>query len=258
VQARFVLDASGFGRVLPKMLGLETPSGFPVRQSVFTHVADHIEDARFDRRKTLITIHPQHPDVWFWVIPFAQGRASIGVVAEREFLQRMSLAPGDKLRALVAEEPVVARLLAKATWDTPVREIVGYSANVSCMHGSGFALLGNAAEFLDPIFSSGVTIAVRSSSMAVAVLDRQLRGETVDWEQDFVRPLRRGVDTFRAYVRAWYDGRFQQIIFAKYQKEDLRRMLCSILAGYAWDEKNPFVADPERVLNVLSEMCARQ
>jgi flavin-dependent dehydrogenase len=125
------------------------------------------------------------------------------------------------------------------------------------MHGKGFALLGNAAEFLDPIFSSGVTIAMRSSSVAAAVLDRQLRGEQVDWDKDFERPLRKGIDTFRAYVKAWYDGRFQDLMFSKVQSPDIRRMICSILAGYAWDENNPFVAEPERRLDRVMELAAR-
>jgi flavin-dependent dehydrogenase len=124
------------------------------------------------------------------------------------------------------------------------------------MHGPGFALLGNAAEFLDPVFSSGVTIAMRSASMATKVLDRQLRGETVDWSSEFEEPLRRGVDTFRAYVRAWYDGRFQDIMFAKTQPPEIRRMICAILAGYAWDVENPFVAEPERRLDMVAQLCA--
>ncbi|WP_424481843.1 NAD(P)/FAD-dependent oxidoreductase, partial [Pseudomonas viridiflava] len=84
------------------------------------------------------------------------------------------------LRAFVAETPQLANVLKNAVWDTPVRTIGGYSANVKTLHGKGFALLGNAAEFLDPVFSSGVTIAMRSASMAAGVLNRQLRGEAVD------------------------------------------------------------------------------
>ena len=157
----------------------------------------------------------------------------------------------------MSEEPFLARVLANAQWDTPVRELSGYAANVRTMHGPGFALLGNAAEFLDPVFSSGVTIAMRSASMAAQCLDRQLRGEQVDWQAEFEMPLRKGVDTFRAYVRAWYDGRFQDIMFAKTQPPEIRRMICSILAGYAWDENNPFVAEPERRLRNGREAVRR-
>ena len=255
VAARFILDASGFGRTLPKLLQLETPSNFPVRNAVFTHVADHIPDGAFDRNKIQVVVHPRQRDVWYWLIPFQQGRCSLGVVAKKEFFDAYPSEPGERIRTLVNEEPFLRRLLEKAEWDTPVRELSGYAANVKAMHGKGFALLGNAAEFLDPVFSSGVTIAMRSASMAAALLDRQLRGETVDWDAEFELPLRRGVDTFRAYVHAWYDGRFQDIMFGKNQPPGIRRMICSILAGYAWDQENPFVADPERRLDVIAQLC---
>lgn len=256
MQCDFVLDASGFGRTLPRLLSLESPSVFPVRHAVFTHMADGIPAGGFDRSKILVTIHPQHQDVWYWLIPFADGRSSLGVVARQEFFAGYAVDSTARLRAIVAEDPGLAKLLGAATWDTPARELGGYAANVTTMHGSGFALLGNAAEFLDPVFSSGVTIAMRSASSAAACLDRQIAGERVDWEEEFARPLRRGVDTFRAYVRAWYDGRFQDIVFAANQSPTVRAMICSILAGYAWDESNPFVAEPERRLDTLAQLCA--
>jgi flavin-dependent dehydrogenase len=256
VEARFILDASGFGRTLPKLLQLETPSAFPVRNAVFTHLADHAPAGSFDRNKIQVIIHPRHRDVWYWLIPFPHGRCSLGCVARSDFFDGYPSDLDQRLRALVAEEPFLARVLANAQWDTPARGLSGYAANVKAMHGPGFALLGNAAEFLDPVFSSGVTIAMRSASMAARVLDRQLRGETVDWQSQFEVPLRKGVDTFRAYVRAWYDGRFQDIMFAKTQPPEIRRMICSILAGYAWDEANPFVAEPERRLDMVAKLCA--
>ena len=256
IEARFVLDASGFARVLPRLLDLEIPSDFPVRSAVVTHVEDRAAPDAFDRNKVQIIVHPRYQDVWFWIIPFQNGRASVGCAAPHEFFARYPSSPDERLRALVSEEPFLTRVLVNAVWDTPVREIAGYSANVKSMHGKGFALLGNAAEFLDPIFSSGITIAMRSASMAVQVLDRQLRGASVDWTQEFEIPLRKGVDTFRAYVKAWYDGRFQDIMFAKNQPAGIRGMICAILAGYAWDETNPFVAEPERRLDLVAKLCS--
>ncbi len=255
VEADFVLDASGFGRTLPKLLDLEEPSNFPLRQAIFTHVEDRIPAGAFDRHKIRVTVHPRHVDVWYWLIPFSNGRSSLGVVARKEFLERYAGPPEQRLRTLVAEDPGLASLLGDAEWDTPVRELAGYAANVKQMHGPGFALLGNAAEFLDPVFSSGVTIAMRSASMAVHVLDRQLRGERVDWTNEFERPLRRGVDCFRAYVEAWYDGRFQTIVFHEPKAEPVKRMVCSVLAGYAWDERNPFAAQASQKLGTLYGLC---
>ncbi|MHC8348362.1 NAD(P)/FAD-dependent oxidoreductase [Pseudomonas sp. RT4P38] len=257
VEADFVLDASGYGRVLPRLLDLEAPSDFPVRQAVFTHVEDHIDNPAFEREKILITTHPIHRDIWFWTIPFSNGRCSVGVVAAAEHFEGRMESLDKCLRGFIAETPSLAGVLNNAVWDTPARTIGGYSANVKTLHGPGFALLGNAAEFLDPVFSSGVTIAMRSASMAAGVLHRQLQGENVDWQTEFAIPLKRGVDTFRCYVEGWYAGTFQDVIYHVGGSADIRRMISSILAGYAWDERNPFVAEPKRRLRMLSELCSR-
>ena len=258
LKARFVLDASGYGRVLPRLLDLEAPSNFPLRQAVFTHVEDRIEHPGFDRSKILVTTHPTKRDIWFWTIPFSNGRCSVGVVAAKEHFEGADSDLDACLRGFIEQTPSLSGVLQNAVWDTPARTIGGYSANVKTLHGPGFALLGNAAEFLDPVFSSGVTIAMRSASMAAGVLHRQLSGETVDWQTEFAEPLKRGVDTFRCYVEGWYAGTFQDVIFHPGSSAEIRRMISSILAGYAWDERNPFVSEPKRRLRMLSEICASE
>jgi flavin-dependent dehydrogenase len=254
VDAGFILDASGFGRILPRLLKLETPSNFPVRGAIFTHIEDGIRGG-FDRNKIRVTVHPKHCDVWFWTIPFAGGRCSLGVVAETSFLDRYEGSATERLQAIVAEEPSLQALLADAKWDTPARQIVGYSANVEKLWGQGYALLGNAGEFLDPVFSSGVTIAFKSASLAAAALQRQFAGETVDWQADYGAPLRKGVDTFRTFVESWYAGGFQKIIFHENQQPEIKRMIAAILAGYAWDLSNPFVKETPRRLAALEALC---
>ena len=257
IEAGFMLDASGFGRILPRLLQLETPSNFPVRGAIFTHIEDGITAAQgFDRNKIRVTVHPEHCDVWFWTIPFAGGRCSLGVVAETSFLDRYKGTETERLQAIVNEDPSLCRLLANAKWDTPARQIVGYSANVKSLWGKGYALLGNAGEFLDPVFSSGVTIAFKSASLAAAMLKRQFAGETVDWQNEYAIPLKKGVDTFRAFVESWYAGGFQQIIFYEGQQPEVKRMISAILAGYAWDETNPYVRETKRRLTTLEELCS--
>jgi flavin-dependent dehydrogenase len=257
VSAAFLLDASGFGRVLPRLLDLEYPSNFPVRGAIFTHVKDNMPlGGEFDRHKIRVSVHPEHCDVWYWTIPFSDGRCSQGVVAQTDFLARYQGSDTERLQQLVSEEPGLARLLAEAEWDTPARHITGYSANVKSLCGKGFALLGNAGEFLDPVFSSGVTIAFKSASLAAACLGRQLDGESVDWDADYARPLKAGVDTFRVFVESWYAGGFQDVIFHEDASPEVRRMIASILAGYAWDKSNPYVADARRRLGVLEALCA--
>lgn len=255
LQTKFVLDASGYGRVLPRLLDLETPSQLPPRAAHFTHIDDNITAPDFDRNKILISTHPKHRDVWFWLIPFADNRCSIGVVGLPERFAGFDDSE-HILKTFALQVPMLARILANANWDNefPFRHITGYSANVKSLYGKHFALLGNAAEFLDPVFSSGVTIAMHSAKLATDVLSKQLRGQNVDWQTEFAEPLMLGVDTFRTYVNGWYDGSFQDVIYAEQRSPDITRMISAILAGYAWDESNPYVAKSERRLAALAEM----
>jgi len=116
LRADFVLDASGFGRCLARQLELERPSPFPVRQALFTHLADGIPRGSFDRQKIRIVVHPRHREVWFWLIPFSGGRSSLGVVATPEFLAGFGGTPEARLRALVAEDGGLAGLLGWAVF----------------------------------------------------------------------------------------------------------------------------------------------
>ncbi|WP_199609012.1 NAD(P)/FAD-dependent oxidoreductase [Flocculibacter collagenilyticus] len=255
VECKFLLDASGFGRVLPRLLDLETPSNFPIRQSYFTHIKDNIDDPSFDRNKILITVHPKHSDIWYWLIPFDDGTASVGVVGEPEQFNDDYGSNDELLNAFLRQSPNLEKLLANATLINPVRTIKGYSANVKRLQGGNFALLGNAGEFLDPVFSSGVTIALKSASLIAPLVDKYLDGEQVDFEADYSTPLKKGVNCFKTFVTAWYEGGFQDIIFYQDQDEKIREMICSILAGYAWDEENPYVAQSERRFKVLVDIC---
>ncbi len=256
--AGFVLDASGFGRVLPRLLKLDRPSDFPSRTSLFTHIEDNIDCESFDRNKIRVTVHHQHQDVWYWLIPFANGRCSVGVVAESSFFEGREEDLDLRLKSLMDEEPSLKALFKHAVFDTAARQTTGYACDVNQLFGTNFALLGNAGEFLDPVFSSGVTIAMKSAVLASEALDKQCKGVEVDWKAEYATPLRAGVDTFRVFVEAWYDGRFQDIIFAKQQSAEVRAMISSILAGYAWDTQNPYVKDSLRRINILAELCQTQ
>jgi len=130
---------------------------------------------------------------------------------------------------------------------------VGYWANMKSLREPGCALLGNAGEFLEPIFSSGDTLAFKSATLAVAAL--KFVGETVDWQAEFAALLKRGVDTFRTFVEFWYRGGFQRIIFHADPPPRVGRMISTVLAGYAWDTTNPYVRDAARRLAALEQLC---
>ncbi|WP_286296289.1 NAD(P)/FAD-dependent oxidoreductase [Vibrio apostichopi] len=259
LEAQYVLDGSGFGRVLPKMLDLEEPSSLPPRKAIFTHINDHISevdtDLEYDRNKILISVHPTNPDVWYWLIPFSNGVSSFGIVGEPKFFESY---PEDKIAAikqLATEEPGLAEILANAEYPNLAGEIGGYSANVKHLATDKYALLGNAGEFLDPVFSSGVTIAMKSAQFAVECVEKQLNGEKVDWDRDYADPLMVGVNTFRTYVEGWYSGTLQDVIFYQDPNPKIKQMVCSILAGYAWDQTNPYVKESKRRLTTLAEIC---
>ncbi|MEZ8191191.1 NAD(P)/FAD-dependent oxidoreductase [Vibrio sp. 1F279] len=259
LEAQYVLDGSGFGRVLPKMLDLEEPSRLPPRKAIFTHINDHISatdtDLEYDRSKILVSVHPTNPDVWYWLIPFSNGVSSFGVVGEPKFFESY---PEDKISAikqLATEESGLAEILANAEYPNPAGEIGGYSVNVKHLATDKYALLGNAGEFLDPVFSSGVTIAMKSAQFVVECVEKQLNGEKVDWDREYAEPLMIGVNTFRTYVEGWYSGALQDVIFYQEPNQKIKQMVCSILAGYAWDQSNPYVNESKRRLKTLAEIC---
>ena len=75
-------------------------------------------------------------------------------------------------------------------------------------------LCGNATEFLDPVFSSGVTFAMESGSIAAKLAIKKLKGEDVDWEKDYVQHMEQGIEAFRAYVDGWYNVNLHKIFFS--------------------------------------------
>ncbi|GHC29300.1 FAD-dependent oxidoreductase [Kushneria pakistanensis] len=260
LRARFVLDASGLAQVLARLEGTLEETHLTQRQALFTHLSlkpDACSTHDFDRTKIQIGLHSQ-ANVWYWVIPFANDRASTGFVGASDELAHLTGPEADEVQGFQACFKAFDELDDWLEVDTPHRPIAalgGYSRNVTTLTGPGYAILGNAGEFLDPIFSSGVTIAVRSASLAVPLVRAQLEGRDVDWQGDFERPLRHGIDTFRAFVDAWYDGRLPAIIFHPDPPAYLRRMISAVLAGYAWDDDNPFVSQPRRHLDTLAQLC---
>lgn len=255
ITAGFTLDGSGFGRVLPRLLDLEEPSELSPRKAIFTHFKDNINCPKFDRNKILITVHPTIPDVWYWLIPFGDSTVSVGVVGETAQIEKSDQSLEQTLLNFINADDNLSELLADAEIIAQVRTIGGYSANVKHLHGDKFALLGNAGEFLDPVFSSGVTIALRSAVQASELVVKQLNGSRVDWHNEYEIPLREGISVFKYFVNSWYDTSLQSVIFFADGQPDVKAMICSILAGYAWDKSNPFVKNTARGLRILEQIC---
>jgi hypothetical protein len=140
------------------------------------------------------------------------------------------------------------------SWVFEPRKLEAWSATTDKFYGPGFVLTGNVTEFLDPIFSSGVMFATVSSHLASKMVIRKLNGESVDWDNDYTSFIRQGVDTFRTFVMAWYDGTLEKIFFSKNQNPITKKQICSVLAGYVWDQSNPFVRSHEKAIKGLARL----
>jgi len=249
VRSRFIVDASGYGRVLPRFLGLDRPSDQPPRRALFAHVSGDKRPMGPNSGRIWVVIH--RDDVWIWIIPFADGRTSVGVVGPPAFFDEMPDDPETCLRAIIESNPNTAdRLVDTELVFGPV-SIESYSIGIKQLFGEGYCIVGNATEFLDPVFSSGVALAMQSARQASDVIIRELNGEVVDWQHDYADFMRRGIDTFRTFVNAWYDCTLHKIFFATNVNENFKSMICSALAGYVWDSSNPFVGNHDRKLKQL-------
>ncbi len=252
IEARFIVDGSGYGRVIPRLFNLEKQSNLPPRKTLFTHVVD--VKRSMDDEPNRITIIVHQKGIWIWVIPFSDGKTSVGFVGEPGFFEKYTGSNEEQLRALIASEPYLSERLKDVEMVFEPKVLESWSATSSTFHGDGFVLTGNVTEFLDPVFSSGVTLASVSSQMAAHLVIRKLKGEQIDWNKEYTEPMMQGVDTFRSYVMAWYDGTLDKIFFADHVNKELKNMICSVLAGYVWDQDNPYVKDHKTALKKLARL----
>ena len=96
--------------------------------------------------------------------------------------------------------------------------------------------------------------AIESAHRAAELVDRELRGEAPDWQGEYADPMRRGFETFRAYIEAWYDGSLKTVLFAGNGNPSVKRRICSVLAGNVWDSSNVFAREPGRRLRQLARL----
>ncbi len=254
IKARFVVDASGYGRVIPRLFNLDSPSNLPVRRALFAHLADP-HRLEYDEPNRIIIIS-YAPGVWVWVIPFSTGNTSVGFVGNPEFFDAI---PGNlttQFDHLINNLPFLEQRFSKSERIFEPRKLEGWSSKTHRFFGNGFVLTGNVTEFLDPVFSSGVMFATVSSHLAAKLVIRKLKGEAIDWQRQYTDELQPGVDTFKSYVNNWYDGTLETIFYAKRQDPTIKRQICSVLAGYVWDQSNPYVRDHDTILKRLAKLVS--
>ncbi|MBZ5858860.1 NAD(P)/FAD-dependent oxidoreductase [Flavihumibacter profundi] len=241
IEARYIVDGSGYGRVIPKLFNLDKPSSLPSRRALFAHMRDDNRELAHEPNRITIVTHK--PAVWIWVIPFSSGITSVGFVGDPSFYKDFAGNDTEVFDTLIKKEPYLAERFTGAEKIFEPRVLESWSSSTEKFYGDGFVLTGNVTEFLDPVFSSGVTLASVSSQLAAHLVIRKLQGEEVDWDKEYMDIMMQGVNTFRTYVNCWYDGTLDKIFFAKEQQPDIKNMICSVLAGYVWDMENPFVKD---------------
>ncbi len=252
IGARFIIDASGYGRVIPRLFNLEKPSNLDPRKALFAHVNDVHRNEHDEPNRIIAVMYA--PGVWTWIIPFSSGVTSVGFVGSFEFFDALEGDQACKFRACINGNEYLRKRFGDVSWIFEPRKLEAWSATTDKFYGKGFVLTGNVTEFLDPIFSSGVMFATVSSHLASKLVVEKLKGIEVDWDKTYTHFIRQGVDTFRTFVMAWYDGTLEKIFFSKNPDPVIKRQICSVLAGYVWDKKNPFVRSHVKALRGLLKL----
>ena len=249
-KAKKVLDASGYGRVLPRLLNLEADSSLALRRATFARVDSDVRPDDKTNGYIFISVVGDN-DAWIWNIPFSDGTTSVGIVCTEEYFKSHNMSDEEFWEHIIYSHPHTSKRYKDSKRTVEVGSLSGYSAAVTKLYDKNYILTGNASEFLDPVFSSGVTLALESGAKAAELTARELKGEKIDYGVEYDDYMMMGINVFRDYVNAWYDGVLQDIFFSKNINEDIKRRIVSVLSGYVWDENNNFVTQSAKSLNVI-------
>jgi flavin-dependent dehydrogenase len=231
IAAKVVIDATGRDALLSRQIGGRHRDPLLDRCAAFAHFAT-FRRAEGPTGGDIIVITTS--DGWWWMIPFADGSVSVGVVMpSRRFKERAGSVEALFQSALSAT-PEVDGLLAGAQRTTEVRAIADYSYKMTTFSGDGFCLIGDAACFLDPVFSTGVLMAMTSAELAVETVDRSLRSKGRVDARDFrrfERIYRRGVARFTRFVHGFYEPALLETFYTAAPNPWIERAVTTVLGG---------------------------
>ena len=238
IRARAVIDASGRASLLSQRFLLRRHEPDLANVAVFSHYA-RVPRAE-GRRAGDIRVVARADLGWFWMIPISDELTSVGAVLPRDAFKALPRAELDVLLAqLIATTPAVARLMAGAERRWPVRVERDFSYGSKAYAGDRWILVGDAGSFLDPVFSSGVAIAMESGlEGAQAIAAGLARGDLsarAFWRFDRRQQAR--YRSFRRFVRGFYTAPFRDLFFSADPPPRLFRGVVTVLAGYwrpAW------------------------
>ena len=233
VRARMLVDASGRSGLLSRKFDLRVDEPRLANVAVFSHYSGvpRLEG----RRAGDIRIVARRDLGWFWMIPISGELMSVGVVLPQAAFKAMAAQePAAFYDRLIADTPAVGRLLARATREWPVRVEKDYSFSSRGYAGDRWVLVGDAGSFLDPMFSTGVAIALESGLEAAQAIDQGLRGGDLSARRftRFARRQHQRYRSFRRFVLAFYTQEFRDLFFAARPHPRMFRSLVTIFAGY--------------------------
>jgi flavin-dependent dehydrogenase len=256
VFARVVVDATGMAALLPKQLNLQYPDGKLKNGAIYAYYENAVLDEGRNAGATLI-IHTPSRNGWFWFIPLENGSASVGLVAPPTYLFS---GRGDNPLLTLEEEirncPALSDRLAAAERTSGAYVTSDFSYRSRQMAGDGWVIIGDAFCFLDPVYSSGVMLALKSGEMAADAIHEALGAADVSGKRlgRFAAELVRGIQFLRQLVYAFYDPGFNFAEFVKqypqFQDHLVRMLIGDVFSddiGEIFDAMSKFTELPEPI-----------
>src|SRR5437588_5366624 len=232
VEARYLLDCSGRQTILGSLFNLKKTYDHLQKFSVFAHYEN--VDRLSGKDATLIRM-VRGLDRWFWTIPLTETRTSVGVVMDTATFRATKLAPQTALEKFIAEQPLMVERMKKATLVSPIYSAGDFSYRNTRLAGDRWLLAGDAAGFIDPVFSSGVFLAIMSAEQAADTLEEVLRDESKR-ERSFnkySRSVNRIMDIYLTFVNSWYQRgkEFLEVFLNPTETMQIAAAVNAVLAG---------------------------
>jgi flavin-dependent dehydrogenase len=232
IEARYVLDCSGRQTTLGSFFHLKKTYDHLQKFSVFAHYENI--DRLPGRDATLIRM-VRGLDRWFWMIPLTDTRTSIGVVMDTATFRATKLAPQVALEKFIAEQPLMSERMKNAIRVSPVYSTGDFSYRNTRLSGERWLLAGDAAGFIDPVFSSGVFLAIMSGEKAADTLDEVLHNESERRRlfAKYSRTVNRIMDIYLTFVNAWYQRgkEFLEVFLNPTETMQIAAAVNAVLAG---------------------------
>jgi flavin-dependent dehydrogenase len=238
IEARYLLDCSGRQTTLGSFFNLKETYDHLQKFSVFAHYEN--VDRLPGRDATLIRM-VRGLDRWFWMIPLTDARTSVGVVMDTATFRATRLPPQAALERFIAEQPLMNERMKNAVRVSPVYSAGDYSYRNTRLSGERWLLAGDAAGFIDPVFSSGVFLAIMSAEKAADTLDEVLRDESKRRRLfgKYSRSVNRIMDIYLTFVTAWY-RRGKEFLEVFLNPSDTMQIAAAVNAVLAGNEGKSF------------------